>query len=144
MREKGCSAKATEAEAGQRPVPPRATPAECPFSLHSQSLGRWAENLTRHTLVSLDDINWDFHPLFLLASNGLDWSRPPKVILWDAVEFDQEAPRVTVVVVEAYHKINWDGRLNIDAGPFTLTFTLLEIPAVQPPLDLFSIKLSAE
>ena len=38
VREKGCSAKATEAEAGQRPVPPRATPAQRPSSLHSQSI----------------------------------------------------------------------------------------------------------
>jgi hypothetical protein len=34
---KGRSAKATEAEAGQRPVPPRATPAQRPFLLHSES-----------------------------------------------------------------------------------------------------------
>ena len=32
------SAKATEVEAGQRPVPPRATPAQRAFCLHSQSL----------------------------------------------------------------------------------------------------------
>jgi predicted nuclease of predicted toxin-antitoxin system len=32
---KGCSAKATEGEAGQRPVPPRATSAQRLFSLHS-------------------------------------------------------------------------------------------------------------
>ena len=37
VREKGCSAKATEAEAGQRPVPSRSTPAQPPFSHHSQS-----------------------------------------------------------------------------------------------------------
>jgi hypothetical protein len=49
VREKGCSAKAAEVEAGQRPVPPGTTPAQCAFSLHSQSLGRWAENLSRHT-----------------------------------------------------------------------------------------------
>ncbi len=37
MSEKRRSAKATEAEAGQRPVPPRATQARRLFSLHSQS-----------------------------------------------------------------------------------------------------------
>jgi putative transcriptional regulator len=36
VNEKGCSAKATETEAGQRPVPPRSTPAQRPCSFHPQ------------------------------------------------------------------------------------------------------------
>jgi hypothetical protein len=48
---KGYSAKATEVEAGQRPVPPRTTPAQYPSSFHSQCPAMaWSISQTRPRL----------------------------------------------------------------------------------------------